>query len=138
MKPPKGYEALYRILCEALEQSASGKGRERHASGEPWEEQPIVEICRWLGSNHGTLFQAIKKLRESARLRPEAARREMLGAIVYTAAAIYYLEEAQHGREEEGELEVGLEEGGQAADFCGTELQDQQHRPEGPSSAGEA
>ena len=88
------YSALRLILNMALDQSESGKGKERHASGEPWHQQPIIVIGNWLGSNHFELGQAIKKLRESARQEPEDAFRNLLGAIVYAAAAAYmvYLE----------------------------------------------
>lgn len=81
---------------EALQQSGSGKGRERHASGEPWHEQPIIEIQRWLGTPDFALGQALKKIHESKRLPTASARKaERLGAIVYLAASIYF-EEIQH------------------------------------------
>jgi hypothetical protein len=83
-----GYESLASILDEALEHAQNGKGSERHASGEPFDEQPIVVISKLLGSSHGNLFQAIKKLHESQRLPPAMARAERLGAINYIAASI--------------------------------------------------
>lgn len=82
------YATLRRVLDHALEQASVGKGAARHAQpGVPFEEQPLVQICQWLGSNHFALGQAIKKLTESSRLPREAALREILGAINYAAAA---------------------------------------------------
>ena len=40
------YDILRSILNEAYDQAATGKGRERHANGKPWDEQPIAEIGR--------------------------------------------------------------------------------------------
>lgn len=86
---PEGYESLARVLQEALDQAAAGKGKERHANeGEAFEDQQIVQLGEWLGSNHFQLGQAAKKLLESARLPPDRARREILGAINYAAAAV--------------------------------------------------
>lgn len=88
---PPGYELLAAVMDKALHQAALGKGAARHAQpGVPFEEQPLVQICQWLGSNHFALGQAIKKLRESARLPKEQALADILGAINYAAAA--YLE----------------------------------------------
>ncbi len=87
------YEALRCVLDEAVVQAAEGKGRERHASeGERFEDQQIVQIPVWLGSNQGDIFQAVKKALESTRLPHEAARRELLGAINYLAAAVIVLD----------------------------------------------
>lgn len=87
------YASLRSILNEAYEQAASGKGKERHANGNPWEEQPIAEIGRMVGVGFNT-GQAIKKLQESTRMDPEAACRELLGAIVYAASAIMLIRES--------------------------------------------
>ena len=87
---PKGYEALGEAFAAAVEQAASGKGAERHAeSGEAFSDQLIFEIPRRLGAcGSGFLLgQAVKKIYESARLGPERARAEILGAINYLAAA---------------------------------------------------
>lgn len=90
------YDALKRVLAEAVEQASEGKGKERHANeGEVFTEQQIVMLNLWLGSNHGDLFQVIKKAIESTRLPFERAKRELLGAINYAAAAILVLEEQQ-------------------------------------------
>lgn len=95
-----GYESLAAVHDAALEHAQSGKGRERHASGEPFHEQPIITIGSALGSNHFELGQAIKKARESVRMKPGAAVHELLGAINYLAAAVILLqrEEAREVR----------------------------------------
>jgi len=83
-----GYEALHLILTAAMEQAATGKGLERHGDiGVPFVSQPICTIARDVGLGF-PLGQALKKIRESKRLAWPAARRELLGAIVYTAAAV--------------------------------------------------
>jgi len=89
------YFSLKRVLEEASEQAISGKGRERHASEEPYEQQKICTITRWvrLSPVAGPLFQAIKKAVESSRLDAEHAIFELQGTINYLAAAIIVLEE---------------------------------------------
>lgn len=87
-----GYEPLASVLNAALEQAQSGKGKERHATGQPFEEQPIITISELLGSHIGDLFQAIKKAQESTRLKPGPAVHELLGAINYLAAAVIILQ----------------------------------------------
>lgn len=99
----KGYEGLLATLLEAYEQAAKGKGKERHAkNGEAFDDQPILTIAR----EHGLAFltgQAAKKLAEiysflnsaSDFSRFERARKELAGAIVYTAAAMMYIEDME-------------------------------------------
>ena len=90
-----GYESLAEVLDAALAQAQSGKGRERHAGeGEAFHEQQIVQLCEWMGSTQGDVFQAAKKAIESVRLPPERARAELLGAINYLAAAVIVLDRA--------------------------------------------
>lgn len=86
------YTILRNILNEAYEQAANGKGKERHANGKSWGQQPIAEIGRMVGVGFNT-GQAIKKLQESSRMEPDAACRELLGAIVYAASAIMLIRE---------------------------------------------
>lgn len=90
LDPLEGYGRLASVLDEALAHAQSGKGHERHASGEPFEEQPILDICKKLESADFALGQAIKKLIESKRLKAGHARAERLGAINYIVAAILY------------------------------------------------
>ena len=93
MEEATGFESLRDVLDAAYHQAAHGKGQERHGGGLPFTEQPIFSLIR----DHGVGFatgQAAKKLAESHRLPPDAARRELLGAIVYAAAAyIAFLDE---------------------------------------------
>ena len=95
-KEVEGYEDLTRILNEALEQATSGKGKERHAGGKPFDKQPIMEIARMTGLAYQT-GQAMKKIQESHTLLEikgkEAAINELRGAIIYLAAAIKTIEE---------------------------------------------
>ena len=88
-----GYEQLQHVLRAALEQAAVGKGHERHATGQAFEDQPMQLISQLLGDNHGLAFQAVKKIQESLRLPADRAERELLGAINYIAGMIIYLRE---------------------------------------------
>lgn len=92
------YAALRKILDDAFDQSANGKGKERHANDLPWREQPIIAISRLVGDG-GVAFQAIKKITEAQgmakRGEHEAAYRECLGAIVYAAALAKLVKESK-------------------------------------------
>lgn len=92
-----GYEALAATLQEALDQAQFGKGKERHANGQPFERQPIMEIGRMVGLGYPT-GQAQKKIQEAVgmfnRDEPDRAVAELLGAINYLAAAILLIREA--------------------------------------------
>lgn len=91
---PPGYDPLARVLGDALLQAAAGKGRERHSTGQPFMEQPIVTITRRYGLGY-PMGQAEKKMEESTRLKPGPAIRELHGAMVYLAAAVLLLEEQE-------------------------------------------
>ena len=86
------YVALKRVLDMAYEQASAGKGKERHANGKAFTEQPIFTITALVGLGF-PLGQAMKKAQEARAmaLRGEqsAAYRELLGAIVYLAAAAH-------------------------------------------------
>lgn len=86
MKIKPGYHALAAVLQMALDQAQEGKGALRHANGQPFLSQPIMEIGRMVGNGY-QLGQAMKKAQESTRLPWPAAQRELLGAINYLAAA---------------------------------------------------
>jgi hypothetical protein len=87
------YRSLKKVLMQAFEQASEGKGKERHASGDKFENQPICQIPRWQGDVSFNLGQAIKKCLEAPRLGRDAQVRELLGAINYIAASIIVLQE---------------------------------------------
>lgn len=92
------YAPLYDILDEATLQASSGKGKERHANGKPFLRQPIMETGRIVGPGFA-LGQVMKKAGEAKgmadRGEREAAVREILGAIVYAAAAALLIRETE-------------------------------------------
>ena len=94
------YETLARILKMAYDQASAGKGKERHANGRKFDDQPIMAIAKDHGLGYQT-GQAEKKLKESHTLLKlkgkEAAIRELLGVINYTAAAIAFIENMEEG-----------------------------------------
>lgn len=95
-----GYEALARVLGLAYDQSAKGKGKERHANARPFLDQPIMTIGRMLGSTaDGEFYQVIKKAQEAsnmvARGNTSGAKAELLGVIVYAAATYILIEESE-------------------------------------------
>jgi len=87
------YSELRRVLNLAYDQAATGKGNERHACGEPFDEQLICIIGRQLNNTGFQVGQAVKKAIESTRLPPDRAIQELLGSVNYLAAAILLLEE---------------------------------------------
>lgn len=89
------YGELNEILDRAYDQAANGKGKERHSNGLFFEDQPMQTISDLLGTNHGLLFQAMKKIQESTRMESDKAVHELLGAINYIAGAILYLEKKE-------------------------------------------
>lgn len=90
-----GYEPLAAVLQRAYEQAAGGKGKERHAQGQPFLEQPMQELISLYGLGFA-LGQAGKKAQESQRLPRDKAVHELLGAIVYLAGAVIALEAERH------------------------------------------
>lgn len=94
MKKVPGYKPLSDVLDAAYEQSAYGKGRERHANEQPFLAQPIMKITGSVGTGF-PLGQAAKKIDEAAgmlkRDQNGAAISELLGAIVYLCAAIIHI-----------------------------------------------
>lgn len=92
LKDPGGYTELASVLQAAFNQAAYGKGVERHANSKPFVEQPILKLCQMYGA--GFAFgQAGKKMEEAQRMDKDAAVRELLGAIVYIAAATIHIEQ---------------------------------------------
>lgn len=101
-KENEDYRPLIAVLNLAVEQAAVGKGRERHANNRPFDRQPIMEISRMVGYGYPS-GQAMKKTQEAfGMLRDEkfdSAKRELLGAINYLAAAFLYVHEKQQETE---------------------------------------
>ena len=95
-KAARGYEPLFCTLLEAHDQAAYGKGRDRHANGKPFIEQPIMEIGRMVGPGYQT-GQAMKKAQEAMGMLDRGqhgpAQAELLGAMNYLAAAYILIEE---------------------------------------------
>ena len=92
VRPDPEYLSLHQVLDLAIQQASSGKGKERHANDKPFDRQPMLEIGRMVGPGF-CLGQAIKKAQEASRMEPDAAQRELLGAINYLAGAYLLLEE---------------------------------------------
>ena len=82
-----GYELLADVLQRAYDQAAKGKGKERHACNDAFEDQVMQDGARRFGTG-ALLFQAFKKSEESQRLPKERGINELLGAIVYLAGAV--------------------------------------------------
>lgn len=88
-----GYEELAAILIGAYQQSASGKGVERHGKGNtaPFKEQRIMALARDAGIGAHT-YQISKKAMEAGDMVGRGdfskAIHEFSGVIVYAAAAI--------------------------------------------------
>ena len=90
------YFPLAQVFEAAFNQASAGKGNERHAYSnvERYSDQLICEMDRRLhGNADGPRYQAVKKIYESARMDPDRAIKELLGAINYTAAAVIILKE---------------------------------------------
>jgi len=88
------YYDLAKVFYSAFLQASAGKGLERHAysDSEPYSSQVLCEMDKRLGGNAiGPRYQAVKKIYESARMEPDKAIREILGAINYLAAAVIIL-----------------------------------------------
>ena len=92
------YASLRRVLDAAYDQSATGKGRARHGNGLDFDQQPIMKIGRMVGAGY-PVGQAMKKAQEAIgmarRGEHDAALAELLGVIVYAAAAYLLIEEAR-------------------------------------------
>lgn len=89
------YRSLIKVLAAAYKRAAQGKGRERHATNNSFDEQDICSELRVFGISPA-LFQARKKIKESLRLDTPMAVNELLDAIVYLSAAVIVLEEEKN------------------------------------------
>lgn len=98
----EGYESLFKVFEESLNQAQSGKGKGRHTdgSGTPFEDQQICIIPRMQRTVNGPLFQSIKKCLEINNIHDiEMKIKELHGAINYIAAAVIILEEQKEKNE---------------------------------------
>jgi len=100
LQPKEGYEDVAEVLDRALAQTQSGKGKERHATGEPFQEQEIMQGARRCGLG-APVFQIRKKSLEAQRLAYngdyERAMADILGVIIYAVAEYLRVEEMQGG-----------------------------------------
>jgi hypothetical protein len=90
----ENYSSLKLVLDRAFQQAAYGKGEDRHSTGQPFDEQPIVSLQFIFGTGYA-FGQAAKKMEESQRLNVDMASKELLGAINYIAAALIYIEKKE-------------------------------------------
>lgn len=88
------YDRLMSVLMDAYSQAASGKGADRHGFGLNFEDQDMIEVTDRVGLGF-PLGQAIKKLSEGRRLDRTKAKKEFLGAIVYIAGAIIWMDKQE-------------------------------------------
>lgn len=89
-----GYESLAKVLADAYRQAAVGKGEVRHGNGTPFDQQPMQKIMDRFGRGFG-LGQAAKKMEESLGMHHDAARAELLGAIVYLSGVVIHMDNEQ-------------------------------------------
>jgi len=96
---PQKYSSLEAVLKDALSQANSGKGVERHANNNNFEDQVICVVGRLLKGHRyaAHAYQAIKKTIEAGRLYDikgkDAAYNEILGAINYLSALAIMIKE---------------------------------------------
>ena len=97
-----GYGPLEQVLLAAYAQASMQKGKERHAQGDVFLDQPIISIGQLLKSPDGEAYQAIKKVREGLMMHrtgeSERCIREILGAINYLAATAILVAEESHNQ----------------------------------------
>ena len=104
-----GYEQLADILTAAYNQAAVGKGAERHAGGQPFDQQPMQQISDLFDSPYGMAFQVCKKLHEGIKLDTlERQERELLGVINYTAGIILWLRRQSAAQSGQSQLDLTL------------------------------
>lgn len=96
-----GYERLAAVFQDAHDQAALGKGKDRHANGEPFHEQRMQKVSRTQGNAYGMAFQVQKKMLEGLEMADrEACRRELLGALNYLAGIVIFLDDQEAGGDE--------------------------------------
>lgn len=92
-KTLKMYTKLHAVLHMAYDRAVKGKGKERHANNQPFEEQVMARVNRLTGGGF-SFGQILKKMEEIPNLPNERARMfEMLDIIVYAAGYVLVKEE---------------------------------------------
>lgn len=86
------YDSVMSVLMDAFQQLSVGKGKDRHGHGLNFEDQDMLQIMEGVGINFA-LGQAMKKILEGRRLKMDKAREEFLGAIIYMAGAVVWLDQ---------------------------------------------
>lgn len=100
-----GYEVLADVLQAAYDQSAHGKGAERHAHGNAFEDQRMQTISDLLDSPDGMMYQVIKKMTEGIGFQEHDRReKELLGALVYLAGIVVWYRRQHEGLPTKGYL----------------------------------
>lgn len=104
----EGYESVAEVLQKALNQTQSGKGKDRHANDEAFENQKIMQGARTCGLG-GPSFQVSKKITEAQRQAEEGdyqgAYANIEGAIIYAVAQYLRTEELEKEHADEAEKE---------------------------------
>lgn len=112
-----GYESLALVLQRAFQQASEGKGKERHACAQPFDQQPMQQLCSLYGVGFA-LGQAAKKSQESQRLPHDRAVAELLGAINYLAGAVIAMEREHQAPAANDNAPACCNGGKQSADRC--------------------
>jgi len=97
---PSGYASLFDVLARALEQASKGKGKDRHANNDAFEDQIMCYMAQQLGIA-APVFQVCKKSIEACRLPYPQNVNELLGAINYAAGAVIEIERKVEADSEE-------------------------------------
>ncbi len=85
------YDKLMDVMMEAFNQARHGKGNAVHGTGLHFEDQDMLAVMDRVGKDFA-LGQAIKKITEGRRKNMLDARKEFLGAMVYVAGAIIWMD----------------------------------------------
>ena len=89
-----GYERLAKVLQDAHDQAARGKGADRHAKDLPFDKQRMQAISHLIDSPDGMAYQVCKKVVEGLGLPTlDRQKAELLGAINYLAGIVIFLED---------------------------------------------
>lgn len=87
------YWPLIGAAIETLKQATSGKGKERHARGRDFVDQPILALPRLLGEQAGLgglAYQIMKKTEEALGLPKDRQIAELRGVVIYALAAVMF------------------------------------------------